>query len=181
MEAERGELTRMADDAASIAALVKLRFFRVTSAVTRSYKCLAAEYSENTMQKKIDLQHEELVAIANQEQINVLQPLIYNDPLLKKTMDLNHHFSRLTNGWISPKFKVIYSAGFHNSDPDLETVFDVPENMKEQLIGARQSLPDVHDRMQFVAKIAKQFNYLMSTRRGYMDSELQKILRWTAA
>jgi hypothetical protein len=181
MEAERGELTRIANDAASVATLAKLRCFTVTPEVTLSYKRLADEYLAKTMKKKTALQHEELVAIANQEQINVLQPLIYSDPLLKKTMDLNHRFSRLTNGWLSPKFKVVYSAGARNSDPDLESVFDAPENMKERLLGARKSLPDEQDRMQFVAKIAKQFNFLMSSRRKYMESELQKILSWVSA
>jgi hypothetical protein len=181
MEAERGELQRMANDVASIAVLEKLRCFSVTPEVSQSYRHISAEYSEQPKEKKSERQRNELLAVANQEQINVLQPLIYNDPLLKKTMDVNHQFSRLTNGWLSPKFKVIYSASPQNSDPELETVFDTPTSIKERLIGRRQSLPDVEDRMEFVGKIAKQFNFLMSTRRSYMDAELTKIMKWMSA
>jgi hypothetical protein len=181
MEAEHGELSRMTNDAASIAALAKLRHFAVTPEVVLSYEHLVAQHSERSVKRKSQLQQNELVSIANQEQINVLQPLIYNDALLKKTMDVNHRFSRLTNGWLSPKFKVIYSAEAKNRDPDLETVFNEPTSTQDRLTGPRQSLPDVKDRMQFVGKIAKQFNYLMSTRRTYMDSELKKIQRWMSA
>ncbi|MBD8532008.1 MULTISPECIES: DUF2515 family protein [unclassified Massilia] len=181
MEAERGELTRIANDAASIASLIKLRRFTVTPEVIKSYEHILTEYSERSKEKKAEHQRKELISIANQEQINVLQPLIYNDSLLKKTMDVNHRFSRLTNGWLSPNFKVVYSASPQNSDPELETVFDAPTSMKERLIGERQSLPDMNDRMEFVSKIAKQFNFLMSTRRSYMDGELSKILHWVSA
>lgn len=181
MEAEHGELTRMANDASSIAALIKLRRFALTPEVSQSYNHIRAEYSEEPKAKKGERQRNELLAIANQEQINVLQPLIYSDPLLKKTMDVNHRFSRLTNGWLSPKFKVIYSASPQNSPPELETVFDAPTSMKERVLGERQSLADVHDRMEFVGKIAKQFNFLMSTRRSYMESELRKIMQWMSA
>jgi hypothetical protein len=181
MEAEHGELKRMANDSSSINALIKLRHFALTPEVSRTYNHICAEYAEQPKEKKSERQRNELLAIANQEQINVLQPLIYNDPSLKKTMDINHQFSRLTNGWLSPKFKVIYSAAPQNSDLELETVFDAPTSMKEQLLGQRQSLPDVQDRMDFVGKIAKQFNFLMSTRRSYMDSELRKIMHWMSA
>lgn len=181
MEAEHGELARMANDTAAINSLAELRRFAVTPEISQSYKHISAEFSEQSNEKKSDRQRKELVTIARQEQINVLQPLIYNDALLKKTMDVNHRFSRLTNGWLSPKFKVIYSFTPQNSDPNLETAFDAPTSMKDRLLGERQSLPDVQDRMEFVGKIAKQFNFLMSTRRRYMETELKKILCWVSA
>lgn len=181
MEAEHGELKRMAADTAALTSLVKIRSFSVTPEVVLSFKHLAEEYSADDDEKKAELQRNELVAIASQEQINVLQPLIYNDSELKKTMDVNHRFSRLTNGWLSPKFKVVYSAGVANTNRELETVFDAPESIKERVVGARKSLPDVDDRMEFVSKIAKQFNHLMSTRRSYMDGELKKIMGWMSA
>ena len=181
MEAEHVELARMANDKKSLSALAKLQSFAVTQEISMSYQYLAEEHAEQTGDKKRAMQLNELLAIANQEQVNVLQPLIYDDPHLKKTMDVNHRFSRLTDGWLSPKFKVIYSAAAQNLDPELETVFDAPSSLKERLTGERQSLPDMQDWMQFVRKIAKQFDHLMATRRDYMDSELKKILRWVSA
>ncbi|MFC4931956.1 DUF2515 family protein [Massilia sp. GCM10023247] len=181
MEAEHSELFRLASDAASQAALLSLRSFKATPQIHTSYRHLTAEYLATEISKKTELQRFELAAIAHQEQVNVLQPLIYNDPLLKETMDVNHRFSRITNGWLSPKFKVIYSASATNARPELETVFDAPRNFKDRLTGKRQSLPDVDDRMQFVEKIAQQFNYLMIDRRKYMESELKKIMSWVSA
>jgi hypothetical protein len=64
---------------------------------------------------------------------------------------------RITNGWLSPKFKVVYSASAKNEDPEL-----------------KQSLPNTTDRMSFVSDIADDFNRLMSTKRSYMEGELKK-------
>lgn len=180
MECEHLELGRIANDRLALAAVVKLRSFTVTTAVTNAYQHMIEEYSASDSAKK-KIQRKELVAIAEQEQINVLQPLIYNDPLLKETMDTNHHFSRLTNGWISPKFKVVYRAGAQNGDPDLETVFDAPDGMVARFAGKRGSLPDKEDRMNFVNKIAADFHRLMERRRIYMDEELRKIELWLNA
>jgi hypothetical protein len=96
-------------------------------------------------------------------------------------MDTNHRFSRLTNGWISPKFKVIYSSSATNSDADLEAVFDAPKNTLDQLTGTTRSLPNQQDRMQFFAQIARKFNSLMKNRLPYMDGELKKISHWVDA
>ena len=122
------------------------------------------------------------MAIAEQEQINVLQPLIYNDPALTATMNMNHRFSRMTGGWLSPQFKVIYSfSPSGKSDPTLETVFDPPTGMTDRFKMKIKSLPDQADRMKFVRKIALDFNRLMSEKRGYMDQELRKIQGWLNA
>jgi hypothetical protein len=181
MASEHVELGRMVKDTAALEALTKLRVFGVTNAVSTAYQVIIKEHTADSKLSKKDFQKQELVAIAQQEQLNVLQPLIYNDPLLKVTMDVNHRFSRLTNGWLSPKFKVIYSAGATNNDPTIETVFDVPETVLERFVGKMQSLTDPEDRIGFVRKIATDFNSLMDSRRQYMDTELMKISGWINA
>lgn len=181
MESEHIELGRMAKDTAALDVLTKLRVFGVTNAVSTTYQALIKEYAEGKKSSKRDLQEEELIAIAEQEQLNVLQPLIYDDPLLKVTMDTNHRFSRLTNGWLSPKFKVIYSAKAINNDPVLETVFDAPKSVLERFSGKVQSLPNSKDRIEFVKRIADDFNFLMDDRRRYMERELEQIAAWVNA
>ena len=96
-------------------------------------------------------------------------------------MDTNHRFSRITNGWISPKFKVIYSFSPKNNDPALETVFDAPKGIVDRFAGNPESLPSQADRMKLVAAIAKKFDFLMEKRRVYMDGGLQKIANWKRA
>ena len=181
MESEHVELKRMSEDSHALAVVEKIREFSVTGAVSKSYGFLIQEHGSLNSDKKTSLQQSELVAIAEQEQVNVLQPLIYDDPLLKVTMDTNHHFSRLTNGWLSPKFKVIYSARFENSDPESETVFDRADSTAQRVFGKRQSLAVTEDRMKFVQRIATDFHRLMKRKRSYMDAELKKILCWRNA
>lgn len=181
MESEHVELGRMTKDGKAMDAVVKARSFASTPAISSTYQHLIQEYLASNSKAKLALQQKELVAIATQEQVNVLQPLIYNDQLLKETMDTNHRFSRLTNGWLAPKFKVIYSSAAHNSDPELETVFDVPDEAWERFFGEHKSLPSQQDRMLFVDEIAKDFHRLMTTRRVYMDRELRKIVEWLSA
>jgi len=181
MASEHAELGRMAKDTAALTALTKLRAFGVTAAISKTYEAVIQEYFEVAIPGKRRLQQEELMAVAQQEQLNVLQPLIYNDPLLKITMDTNHRFSRRTDGWLSPKFKVIYSASAKNDAPTLETVFDAPSSTLERFAGELQSLPDPSNRIKFLKKIAEDFNSLMKERRPYMDAELQKIAGWMTA
>lgn len=181
MEAEHTEMGRVANDQAAIATVVKLRNFKVTPSIADAYGHLVNQHGEDNKSNRLIEQKKELVAIARQEQINVLQPLIYNDPLLRETMDTNHRFSRLTNGWISPKFKVIYSFSPTNTDPELESVFDAPENSIDRYFGPIGSLPNQEDRMKFVAQIAEKFNSLMKKRPSYMEGELRKIADWVSA
>lgn len=106
MEAEHAELKRVGTDKAALAALMQCRKFSTTPAITKAYDLMIKGYQAGSAQQKTSLQRQELVSIAEQEQINVLQPLIYNDRALTATMDMNHQFSRMTGGWLSPQFKV---------------------------------------------------------------------------
>lgn len=178
MESEHLELGRMCADASALAAVSKLKNFTVTPAVSDAYRHLVSEYSADSSSARWSIQQQELVAIAEQEQLNVLQPLIYDDPLLKTTMDTNHQASRITNGWLSPKFKVIYSANATNQEPELETVFDAPKSLLDRFSKPEQSLPNRKDRMSFVKEIADDFSQLMSKKRAYMEGELEKIAAW---
>lgn len=181
MESEHVELKRMTEDSLALETILKLRSFATTPAISTSYQHLINEYLATGGLEKAELQRKELVAIAEQEQLNVLQPLIYDDPLLKETMDVNHRFSRLTNGWLSPQFKVIYSAKATCDNPELETVFDAPASVVEQFMGKRKSLSNGKDRMKFVTQIATDFNRLMATKRPYIDMELRKVAQWVSA
>jgi hypothetical protein len=171
----------MCADQKALAALVKLRHFKTTPAVANAYQALLKQYAAQSPREKNRLQLDELLAIARQEQMHVLQPLIYDDPQLKETMDINHKASRLTNGWLSPKFKVIYKADAQNDDPELETVFDAPQSMLDRFSGTDKSLPNEDDRMEFVGKIAGDFHRLMNKQKSFLEAELKKIMKWIDA
>ena len=181
MEAEHTEMSRIAADKSATEAVMKCRRLQQTASVKKAYLTLIRGHGRKDATGKIKEQQLELATIAEQEQLNVLQSLIYDDSKLKETMDMNHQFSRQTDGWISPKFKVIYSAAGSNANPELETVFDPPKDTKARFLGSRDSLPNPDDRMKFVAEIAADFHRLMEQKRSYMEAELKKIQIWVSA
>lgn len=181
MDASHVELNRVCKDSEALAALEKCSVFPETAAVRRAYENMTRSFSITEKKKKAALQFEELLAIAEHELVNVLQPLIYDNAKLKETMDMNHKFSRLTSGWISPQFKVIYSFRPTNDDPSLQTAFDPPTGFINRFYNERKSLPEKEDRMAFVSQIGRDFHKLMLDRRPYMDAELRKIHGWINA
>ena len=181
MNAEHTELMLSAKDPAAKTAIEQASRFILTPEITQAYDALAKQSEIKAASGKFALQQAELQAIAFHEQLNVLQPLIYDDASLKRTMDINHLSSRTTGGWLSPQYKVIFSAETQVSVPELEVVFDAPKNMKERFFGTRRSLPFGEDRMKFVKDIADSFNVLMSDNRPYMEGELLKIRKWLNA
>ena len=108
--------------------------------------------------------------------------MIYEDAKLKETLDMNHAYSRRA-GWLAPPFQVVFSAEKDTDDPELKVQFDPPEGVLDWMGGSTKSLGNVGDRMEFVGRIARQFNKLMfSPKYGpYMISELKKIRGWLNA
>jgi hypothetical protein len=153
----------------------------VTPEISSAYTFIIAQYDAVGKNGKHSKKMKELELVARHEQVRVLQPLIYDDANLKITMDMNHQFSRLTGGWISPQFKVVYCFNPNINDSNLQTVFDTPKGMKDRYIGHRKSLPNVIDRMDFVGDIANRFNSLMASQLPYMEGELRKIQGWLNA
>lgn len=181
MGAEHTELKSIISDKSSMAALLTVRKQVVTEEVTAAYSHMVEHFNAKGERDKRIHKAKELAIIAKHEQLRVLQPLIYDDPKLKTTMDMNHKFSRLTGGWISPQFRVIYAFDTKITDPTLQTVFDVSTGLGDRFFGARKSLTDPTDRMEFVADISDEFNKLMSKRLPYMEGELRKIQAWLNA
>ena len=175
MEEERSELSRVAGDAGATARLQKIARFGVTPEMRKTYNVLVQEFNARGDEAKFSKQKDELMQIAKQEQLNILQPLIYEDAKLVKTMNVNHIISRYSGGFLSPRYAVIYSAASKTDDPKLQTVFDEPKSPWDYATGAKQSLPNPVDRMKYVNDIATKYNDLMATQRRYMEGELQKI------
>lgn len=181
MEEERKELGRVAGDDRALTALERIARFKVTAEIKNTYKILLDEYDSPDRESRFRAQQAELVQIARQEQLNILQPLIYDDARLAETMQLNHRFSRISNGLLSPKYAVVYSAAPITDDSKLTTVFDQPKDSGDWITGMKKTLPNSKDRMEYVGQIARDFNNLMAKRRDYMDRELLKIRGWLSA
>ena len=180
MEEERKELSRIANDTEAIGRLQAVAQFKMTDEVKKAYSLFIDEYAMDPTEK-VGSQEEEVNIIAKQEQINVLQPLIYQDPKLIRTMDVNHLISRASRGLASPTYTLYFSATPKNDDPSLQATFDKPKGPWDYMTGRKKSLPNQTDRMAYVKELAEKFNDLMKNRRSYMDGELQKIRRWLHA
>ena len=163
-----------------MAKLKKIRNFKTTSDIQNTYQFLI---KEATSSGKLPFQKKELAAIAMQEQLNILQPLIYEDKSLINTMDKNHQMSRRYGSWLSPHYKVVYSAKPKIDDEKFTSEFDKPTNYYNQVWeGTKKSLPNPTDRMDYVNNvIAPRFNQLMANKRAYMEAELQTIRGWLNA
>lgn len=179
LEAMRDETKRMADDGAATTRLEKVAKFAVKPDMQKAF----AEISKGKLTGKWpDSLQAELKFIANHEQLNILQPLIYEDAKLKETLDMNHAYSRRA-GWLAPPFQVVFSAAKDTNDPELKVIFDPAGGVLDWALGSNKSLTDTTDRMKFVGDIAKQFNKLMLSPKyaPYMLSELKKIRGWLNA
>ncbi len=178
MEEERKELKRIADDKAATERLERLSNFRATTEIRDAYQQIISEYTDND---KSSWQKKEVRTIAKHEQLNFLQSLIYNDPKLVQTMDMNHLISRASLGSLSPTYTLYFSAAPSNKNPDLQATFDPPTGSWDWLTGRKASLPHPKDRMAYVDQIARKFERLMENKPLYMEGELQKIRGWLNA
>jgi hypothetical protein len=181
MEEERKELSRIAADGAAVGRLQKVAQFKASAEIRNAYALFTEEHAATEKMVRLERQRREVPIIAKQEQLNVLQPLIYEDRKLMRTMDVNHLISRASLGTLSPTYTVYFSATPKNDDPELQVTFDAAKGPWDYVTGPKASLPNPKDRMVYVGDIAKQFNFLMQEQRAYMDKELQKIRGWLHA
>lgn len=175
LEAMRNEIKRMADDGAASGRLEKVAKFAQTPKMQEALQ----EISRGKAGWPKSLQTE-LFAIAHHEQLNILQPLIYEDAKLKETLDMNHAYSRRA-GWLAPPFQVVFSAAKDTNDPEGKVIFDPAGGVLDWLSGSNKSLANTTDRMKFVGDIATRFNKLMLKKKPYIEGELHKIRGWLGA
>lgn len=179
----RREWTRLANDGAAAARLDRVKLFPTTADMRQAFTNYTQQMNALNDAQRKNLQQTELVVVARQEQLNVLQPLIYDDQKLKETLDLNHYMSRNLGEWASAPIRVVFSAEASTDDESLRIDFDPSEGVMDStgrlfrdMFGKpKKSLSDPADRMDYVNKIAAKFNKLMDRRRPYMEAQLRII------
>lgn len=181
LDAERAELKRLAGDGKALQRLERIKRFQPTAQVRQAYASYLQQATLDDKKEKAIQRRLELKAIASHEQKNVLQPLIYNDAKLKETLDAAHALGRRFGHWLSPHFRVVYSAAPHTDDPRLISRFDEPQGLWDQAKGTDKSQANQKDRIEFVEEIAEKFNGLMEKQEGYMHAQLAQIRKWIDA
>lgn len=119
--------------------------------------------------KRPAIQFEHLMAIANHEQGNVLQPLIYDDSAFSGWVAAQRW--RYIK-WMTPTLKIVFSHTCDTNQSRLESI--APDNT---------ILENFSSRMKWIEKVAEQFHGLMQgtkqdSDKVYMEQELKTIAGW---
>ncbi|MCF6260965.1 MAG: hypothetical protein L3J98_12545 [Gammaproteobacteria bacterium] len=115
-----------------------------------------------TLRPKYQLEH--LLAIADHEQREILQPLIYNDPVFSKWLRRERQW---WIRWAAPTYQLVFTHACRECNPQLKSV--APGDMKVE---------DEENRMKWIEKAAKKFHKLMGTKEAHMLNELRTMASW---
>lgn len=141
---------------------------------------------ENSTSRRIKrgLQMDHLKAVANHEQLEILQKLIYNHPLFAKMVKLqregvfNTALERSILSLLSPAYELVFASACSVDDPNLKSV--APKGVQLEVAGtladAEQDNPKT--RMGWIGKAAKKFHKLMQEKEQYMEREMSAIAGW---
>lgn len=144
-------------------ALEVLNNLRLTDELVGAFKCIQDYEDAANSRLKQHLQMRSLLLIANHEQLNVLQPLIYDNWQFKRTLDMQ---ALLEGVPLLPKRIASFSAACDVSDESLRV------QMKEG------DLYDAVNRMEFIRNVATHYHFLMNTRSEYMEETMRYIASW---
>lgn len=150
-------------------ALSEIKHFKSNPNIEEGMRLVKKFEDTNDRTKRPFIQYDHLIAIANHEQGNVLQPLIYNNSTFKGWLIAQRN---IPLKWISPTLKIVFAHTCKTDQSQLESI--APDDT---------ILEDFNSRMKWITSVAGQFHNLMQgTYRNsditYMDSELKTIAGW---
>ncbi|WP_260411717.1 DUF2515 family protein [Pseudomonas glycinae] len=137
--------------------------FKVKSEVTEAFSYIKKVESEAPGTARQALQYKSLIATANHEQLNILQPLIYEDPVFQTILDVQKASEGMP---LVPLRSAAFSTACDVKDPKLR------EQMHEG------DLYSAQNRMDFIQKIADKYHALMINRTEYMEGMISEIAAW---
>jgi len=143
-------------------ALTTLNYFKANPYIIEAFKTIK-KCEQATTPDKPDLQLESLLAIANHEQLEILQPLIYENRALQTVLDLQ----ALTEGL--PCFPLRSAA------------FSMACDVEEESLRVQMTEGDLYnsaDRMEFIGQIANQYHNLMQKDTQNIESSITSISNW---
>jgi hypothetical protein len=114
---------------------------------------------------KQTLQYESLIATANHEQLNILQPLIYENSAFRAILDVQQMSEGLP---LIPLRLAAFSTACDVKQPEL----------REQM--HQGELYNAQDRMEFIQSIADKYHNLMMNDFEYMEGEIEAISKWNS-
>lgn len=147
-------------------ALSALNNLRLTSEITQAFNDVRAFEESGDIESKRALQLSSLLVIANHEQLNILQPLIYEGWAFKRSLDLQ---SLIEGVPLIPKRVASFT-----------TACDT-ENKDRRVQMTEGNLYEEADRMSFINAIAERYHLLMQRQQRYMEEVISTIATWGSA
>jgi len=142
-----------------------IKNFRPSEYIKQGFELVKRIESTQDDRKASDLRMKQLLAVANHEQLEVLQPLIYEDPLFAKWTWRQREWWTLRK--ISPEFQLSFSYTCEAEEDSLRS--DAPDTMVVE---------DFASRMDWILTAANKFHTLMLEHELYMLGQLNMIATW---
>jgi hypothetical protein len=137
--------------------------FKVKPEMVDAFLMIKKTEGKSPGRDRQELQFDSLLATANHEQLNILQPLIYEDPVFRTILDVQQMAEGLP-------FVPLRSAAF-------STACDVKEpELREQMTDG--NLYSAQDRMKFIKSVAAKYHSLMRAKTEYMERTIAEISEW---
>lgn len=146
--------------------LTVLNNLRLTKDITKAFQYTRSFERSSDYEERRALQLQSLMMIANHEQITILQPLIYNEWVFKKSLDIQAALEDLP---LIPKRVAAFT-----------TTCDI-ENEQRRVQMKDGSLYETADRMKFITAIAEKYHILMHEDVEYMEGTIRTISSWSNA
>ncbi len=144
--------------------LSRIKYFKPSPDISKGFeKVLDIERTDDS-ELRSELQLEHLLAIADHEQREILQPLIYNDPVFKKWLTRERQWWMR---WASPTYQLVFTHQCSERDSQLKSV--APGDMKVE---------EEKSRMAWIEDAANMFHELMNDEEAHMLSELRAMATW---
>lgn len=146
--------------------LTVLNNLRLTKDITKAFQYTRSFERSSDYEERRALQLQSLMMIANHEQITILQPLIYNEWVFNKSLDIQAALEGLP---LIPKRVAAFT-----------TTCDI-ENEQRRVQMKDGNLYETADRMKFITAIAEKYHILMHEDVEYMEGTIRTISSWSNA
>lgn len=151
----------------SAEALPKIGNFKTNKHITEAFELVRQierldPDSKKAKREIAQMQH--LMAIAEHEQMVVLQPLIYEDEDFVWWLKVQR---KAWVNWATPTLQLVFSTACEADDPELKSI--APKDMM---------LEDFKQRFDWIKTAAKQFHGLMQRKASFMEAQLHTMASW---
>ncbi|MGN8262190.1 DUF2515 family protein [Pseudomonas sp. SMSB3] len=145
-------------------ALPKINNLQKTDPLLEGFSLIPEIENLKPGKKRRDIQLNSLMAIANHEQKEILQPLIYESWAFQKLLD----FQALMEGHMGvPRRLAAMSTMCETNNPDYDIVM------------TEGKLYNKNERMEFITRIANRYHELMLTEADHMENSIKTISSWS--